>query len=312
MPTFRKAISHHYKMTYKVEISPERVVATFGASGAFLLAFLTAFDVGDRVAIIEPGYPAYRNILQALGIEVVAIRPGPSHSFQKIIELLHHNKPIQGLIIASPANPTGGMLTRDELAGLVSLCNDQQVRLISDEIYHGINYGRASTTAAEFDENVIVINSFSKYYAMTGWRIGWMVAPSILIPAIEKVTQNFFVSPSMLSQEAAIVALGCRNELDKYVQAYGRNREALMNTLPTIGFINLQPAHGAFYLYADASNLTNDTTTLCKQMLEKIGVATTPGIDFDAQDGHKYVRISFAGKEQTITEACARLAQWRP
>ncbi len=311
LSAFRHRISAHYKSAYGVEISANRVVATFGASGAFLLAFLAAFDVGDRVAIIEPGYPAYRNILQALGIEVVPIRPGPSTKLDKVIALLQQNYPLQGLIVASPANPTGTMLTVDELSTLISWSKTHQVRLISDEIYHGINYDRAPTTAAEFDENVIVINSFSKYYAMTGWRIGWMVAPHKLIPAIEKITQNFFVSPSVLSQEAAIVALGCRHELDAYVQAYGRNRAALMKTLPDLGFINLHPAHGAFYLYADASNLTNDTTNLCRQMLEEIGVATTPGIDFDPRDGHKHIRISFAGEEQTINEACARLTKWR-
>ena len=311
LPAFRQAISAHYKSNYGVGISADRVVAPFGASGAFLLAFLAAFDVGDRVAIIEPGYPAYRNILQALGIEVVPIRPAPSSKFHKVIELLQQNYPLQGLIIASPANPTGTMLTADELSTLISWCNTHQVRLISDEIYHGINYDRAPTTALGYDENVIVINSFSKYYAMTGWRIGWMVAPHALIPAIEKVTQNFFVSPSALSQEAAIVALGCRAELDTYVQAYGKNRIALMKTLPDLGFINLHPAHGAFYLYADASNLTNDTTKLCKQMLKDIGVAITPGIDFDPRDGHKHIRISFAGREQTINEACARLKKWK-
>jgi len=311
LPAFRQAISAHYKLTYGVSIPAARIVATFGASGAFLLAFLTAFDVGDRVALVEPGYPAYRNILQALGVEVVPIRPGPSSNFHKVMELLQQNDPVQGLIIASPANPTGTMLTTHELATLIAWCRTHQVRLISDEIYHGINYDRTPTTAAESDENVIVINSFSKYYAMTGWRIGWMVAPDALIPAIEKVTQNFFVSPSALSQEAAIVALGCRDELDTYVEAYGRNRVALMETLPEIGFSNLHPAHGAFYLYADASNLTNDTSKLCKQMLQDIGVATTPGVDFDPRDGHKYVRISFAGREQTIREACTRLNKWK-
>jgi len=310
-PAFRHAISAHYKLTYGVAISADRIVATFGASGAFLLAFLTAFDVGDRVALVEPGYPAYRNILQALGIEVVPIRAGPSSDFHKVIKLLQENDPVQGLIIASPANPTGTMLTSGELGTLISWCKAHHVRLISDEIYHGINYDRAPTTAAGVDENVIVINSFSKYYAMTGWRIGWLVAPHTLIPAIEKVTQNFFVSPSALSQEAAIVALGCRDELDTYVETYGRNRASLMNTLPQIGFSNLHPAHGAFYLYADASNLTNDTTKLCKQILQDIGIAITPGIDFDPRDGHKYVRISFAGREQTITEACTRLTKWK-
>ena len=309
-PSFRQAIAAHYKTVYNTTISPDNVIATFGASGAFLIAFLVSFDVGDRVAIIEPGYPAYRNILQALGVEVVSIRPGPGNNFSATLELLQKTPSVQGLIIASPANPTGTMLSADELAQLVGWCKMQHIRLISDEIYHGIQYEKVASTAAGLDNQTIVINSFSKYFAMTGWRIGWMVAPPTLVPAIEKIAQNFFVSPSALSQQAAIVALDCRDELDLYVEAYRRNRSVLLETLPAAGFTNILPAHGAFYLYADASNLTNDTTKLCKKILEDIGVAITPGVDFDPTDGHRYVRVSFAGKEQMIAQAARRLENW--
>jgi len=310
-PSFRQAIAAHYKTVYNTTISPDNVIATFGASGAFLIAFLVSFDVGDRVAIIEPGYPAYRNILQALGVEVVSIRPGPGNNFSATLELLQKTPSVQGLIIASPANPTGTMLSADELAQLVGWCKMQHIRLISDEIYHGIQYEKVASTAAGLDNQTIVINSFSKYFAMTGWRIGWMVAPPTLVPAIEKIAQNFFVSPSALSQQAAIVALDCRDELDLHVEAYRRNRSVLLETLPAAGFTNILPAHGAFYLYADASNLTNDTTKLCKKILEDIGVAITPGVDFDPTDGHRYVRVSFAGKEQMIAQAARRLENWK-
>jgi aspartate/methionine/tyrosine aminotransferase len=310
-PNFRQAIARHYKAVHNATISPENVVATFGASGAFLIAFLVLFDVGDRVAIVEPCYPAYRNILQALGVEVVSIRPGPGNDFSTVLRLLQKTPSIRGLVIASPANPTGTMLTADELFQLVGWCKTQHVRLISDEIYHGIHYERVPSTAANMGDHTIVINSFSKYFAMTGWRIGWMVAPTTLVPTIEKIAQNFFVSPSALSQHAAIVALDCRDELDLYVKAYHRNRSVLLETLPGVGFTNIIPAHGAFYLYADASNLTNDTAKLCKKILEDIGVAITPGVDFDPTDGHRYVRVSFAGKEQMIVQAAHRLANWK-
>ena len=310
-PNFRQAIAAHYKAVYNTTISPDNVVATFGASGAFLIAFLVSFDVGDRVAIVEPCYPAYRNILQALGVEVVSIRPGPGSNFSAALDLLQKTPSVQGLIMASPTNPTGTMLSADELAQLVSWCKIQHVRLISDEIYHGIHYERIPSTAASLDDQAIVINSFSKYFAMTGWRIGWMVAPTTLIPAIEKIAQNFFVSPSALSQQAAIVALDCRDELDLYVEAYSRNRSVLLETLPAVGFTNILPAHGAFYLYADASNLTNDATKLCKKILEDIGVAITPGVDFDPTDGHRYVRVSFAGEEQMIAQAAHRLGHFK-
>ncbi len=311
-PELRARIAEHYAHYYRVAVTPDRVVVTAGASGAFLLSFLAAFDVGDRIATVEPGYPAYRNILAALGIEVVPVQAGPEHRFQPTVDLLQKVGPIDGLIIASPSNPTGTTVSGAELEKLVSWCKDNNVRLVSDEIYHGINFGDPPTTAALFDDHGIVVNSFSKYFAMTGWRIGWMIVPTNLVPTIERLAQNLFVSPAALPQRAALAALDCRKELDSYVRTYAKNRQFLLERLPTAGFNTIAPPDGAFYLYADVSDLTNDSKQFCKQMLEEVGVASTPGIDFDQRHGHRYVRFSFAGSEQTITEAAERLINWRP
>ena len=310
-PEFRGRIAQHYETYYGVKITPDRVVATAGASGAFVLSFLAAFDVNDKIAVVEPGYPAYRNILTALGLQVVPLCAGPEQRFQPTIDLLRDVGPINGLIVASPSNPTGTMLSNSELETLTSWCKKNHVRLISDEIYHGISYGHSPTTAVSFDDQGIVVNSFSKYFAMTGWRIGWMVVPPDLLPGIERLAQNLFVSPASLPQRAALIALDCRNELDIYVHTYARNRKFLLEHLPAAGFDKLAPADGAFYLYADVSDLTNDSKQFCKQMLQETGVATTPGVDFDPQRGHQYLRFSFAGSEQTIIEAAERLVNWQ-
>ena len=310
-PELRARIAKHYAEYYGVGIAPNRVVVTAGASGAFLLSFLAAFDVGDRIAVVEPGYPAYRNILASLGLKFVPLRAGPEQRFQATIELLQNIGPIDGLIIASPSNPTGTTVSSSELKTLVAWCSDNNVRLVSDEIYHGINFGDPPTTAVLFDGNPIVVNSFSKYFAMTGWRIGWMIAPAELVPTIEKLAQNLFVSPAALPQRAALTALDCRKELDSYVKAYAKNRQFLLKGLTAAGFNKIAPADGAFYLYADVSDLTNDSKEFCEQILQDLGVAITPGIDFDPHLGHRYVRFSFAGTERTVTEAAKRLANWR-
>ena len=310
-PELRARIAEHYAEHYRVAVSPDRVVVTTGASGAFLLSFLSAFDVGDRIAVVEPGYPAYRNILSALGLEIVSLCAGPEQRFQPTVDLLQNIGPIDGLIMASPSNPTGTTVSSGELEKLVSWCKDSNVRLISDEIYHGINFGDPPTTAALFDDHVIVVNSFSKYFAMTGWRIGWMIAPTNLVPTIERLAQNLFVSPAALPQRAALTALDCRKELDSYVRAYAKNRQFLLEQLPAAGFNKIAPSDGAFYLYADVSDLTDDSKQFCKRMLEEVGVASTPGIDFDQHHGHQYVRFSFAGSERTVTEAAERLVNWR-
>ena len=310
LPDLRARIARHYRDIYGREVDAARVVVTAGASGAFLLAFLAAFDAGDRVALADPGYPAYRNILQALGIEVVALAAGPNHRFQPTPALLEEAGELDGLIVASPSNPTGTMLGAEELTALASWCDARGVRLISDEIYHGITYGAPATTALEHNSDCVVINSFSKYFAMTGWRIGWMVVPEELLAPVERLAQNLFVSPAALAQRAALVALGCRAELDAYVEVYARNRALLLERLPEAGFDRLAPADGAFYIYADTSALAADSQDFCARMLEETGVATTPGIDFDPRRGHGYIRISFAGDPADIAAATERLIDW--
>ena len=308
----REAIAAHYHDRYGVSVDAARIVVTTGSSGAFMLAFLAAFDAGDRVALASPAYPAYRNILIALDLEPVELAAGPGERYQMTPELLRsHAGRIDGLIVASPANPTGTMLAPAELAALQSQCRESGIRFISDEIYHGIVYGATEATALEFGEEAIVVNSFSKYFSMTGWRLGWMVVPPDMLRAVECLAQNLYISPPALSQHAAIAAFGCRAELDANVARYGENRALLLEELPKAGFTRFAPADGAFYLYADVAHLTNDSPEFCRRMLREIGVACTPGIDFDPTRGNASLRISFAGSTATMAEAARRLKAWR-
>lgn len=316
MPALRERIARHYREAYGVPVPPERVVVTTGSSGAFLLGFLAAFDAGDRVALADPGYPAYRNILMALGIEPVGLAAPAATKFQPTPALLEAAFPAPnaapaGLIVASPANPTGSMLTPDDLRGLASWCQNRGVRLISDEIYHGIVFETPAATALQFTEDAIVVNSFSKYYSMTGWRLGWMIVPPDLARAVEVLGQNLFISPPTLPQLAALAAFDARVELDANVARYRRNRDSLLARLPQAGFTRFAPPDGAFYLYADVAHLTNDSEQFCRRMLAKTGVAATPGTDFDPARGRAYVRFSFAGTEAEMEEAARRLLAWR-
>jgi aspartate/methionine/tyrosine aminotransferase len=311
VPQLRARIAAHYRETYGCVVPAERIAVTSGSSGAFILAFLAAFEAGDRVALAEPGYPAYRNILTALGIEAVGLPATRDHNFQPTPELLERAGRLDGLIIASPANPTGSMLAASELAQLVRWCRDHGVRLVSDEIYHGIVYeGRAQTALAYGDEPV-VINSFSKYYSMTGWRLGWMVAPPDAARAVETLAQNLFISPPTLAQLAAIAAFDAREECDANVARYRRNRDLLLAELPKAGFRDFAPPDGAFYLYADVGHMTNDSEEFCRQMLAEAGVAATPGTDFDPRRGARALRFSFAGTTEDMAEAARRLVVWR-
>jgi aspartate/methionine/tyrosine aminotransferase len=311
MPELRKRIAEHYANFYDVAVDPARVIITTGSSGGFLLAFMSAFEPGDRVALAAPGYPAYRNILSALGVEPVLLETTAADRFQPTPELLQAVGEIDGLILASPSNPTGTMVGRAELEALVAWCQNAGVRFISDEIYHGITYGRPAVTAAGLDDDAIVINSFSKYFSMTGWRLGWMVVPEALLRPVECLTQNFFISPPSLSQYAAIAAFDSDDELNDNVARYARNREILLDRLPKAGFDRLAPADGAFYIYADIAHMTNDSPEFCRRMLAEAHVAATPGVDFDPFNGHKFVRFSFAGTEDDMLAACDRLAEWR-
>jgi aspartate/methionine/tyrosine aminotransferase len=312
LPALREAIAAHYRDAYGVAVEPARVVVTTGSSGAFLLAFLAAFDPGDRVAIAAPGYPAYRNILTALDLVPVELPAGPAERYQMTLELLRsHAGRLDGLIVASPANPTGTMIAPDELAALARYCRDMGIRFVSDEIYHGIVYGAPAATALATSAEAIVVNSFSKYFSMTGWRLGWMVVPPDMLRAVECLAQNLYISPPALSQHAALAAFGCRAELDANVARYAANRALLLAELPKAGFTRFAPADGAFYLYADVAHLTNDSPEFCRRMLREIGVACTPGIDFDPARGHASLRISFAGSTEAMEEAARRLKSWR-
>lgn len=312
LPALRQRIARHYADSYKVDLDWRRVVITTGSSGGFLLAFLAAFDAGDRIALASPGYPAYRNILTALGIEPLELEVGPEHRFQPTLELLSRlEQQPDGLIIASPSNPCGTMLDRGHFEALLSYCRERGIRVVSDEIYHGITYGMTATSATELDSEAIVINSFSKYYAMTGWRLGWMVVPESLLRSVESLAQNLFVSPQALPQHAARVAFDARAELDCKVAHYAENRALLLRELPKAGFDRLAPADGAFYMFADVGALTNDSAAFCQQMLEETGVAATPGVDFDPARGHRFLRFSFAGSTADIAEAARRLVAWR-
>lgn len=316
LPALRRRIARHYQERYGVAVDPARVVVTTGSSGAFLLSFLSAFEAGDRVALADPGYPAYRNILLALGVRSVTFATGMETRFQPTVELLQQAEgPLDGLIVASPSNPAGTMLSEAELRGLAGYCAEHGVRLISDEIYHGITYERPAATMLAISDDAIIVNSFSKYFSMTGWRLGWMVVPPDLARAIECLAQNLFISPPTLSQHAAIAVFDCRDELDANVARYGENRALLLEELPKCGFERLAPADGAFYIYADiaaaGAPAGENSEELCRRMLAETGVATTPGIDFDANRGHGYLRFSYAGSTGDIAEAARRLRAWR-
>ncbi len=312
LPALREAIAAHYRQSYGVALDPARIAVTTGSSGAFLLAFLAAFEPGDRVALASPSYPAYRNILTALDLLPVALPAGPEHRYQVTLDLLRGCQgQLDGLIVASPANPTGTMLAPSELAQIVRYCRDMGIRLVSDEVYHGITYGMPAATALSAGDEAIVINSFSKYFSMTGWRLGWMVVPPDMLRAIECLAQNLYISPPALSQYAATAAFQCRDELEANVARYAANRALLLEELPKAGFTRFAPADGAFYLYADIAHLTNDSPEFCRRMLRDIGVACTPGIDFDPERGNATLRISFAGATPAMAEAARRLKEWR-
>ncbi|MBM3492441.1 MAG: pyridoxal phosphate-dependent aminotransferase [Alphaproteobacteria bacterium] len=313
VPELRQRIARHYCERHGLTVAPERIVVTTGSSGAFLLAFLAGFDPGDRVAILRPGYPCYRNILTALDIEPLEVPVGPATRYQPTPDLLDRAgaRGAAGLLLASPANPTGSMLRPQEMAAIVDYCRNHGIRFISDEIYHGICYGAAAPSALAFDQDAVVINSFSKYFSMTGWRLGWAVLPEELLRPVERLAQNLFISPPTLPQLAAVAAFDCTAELEANVARYAHNRALLMRELPAAGFDRLAPADGAFYLYADISKLTNDSQAFCRRMLSETGVAATPGVDFDPVDGHKTMRFCYAGSTADMAEAARRLRAWQ-
>ncbi len=311
IPPLRTAIARHYGDMYGIDLDPSRVVVTTGSSGGFLLSFLSLFAAGDRVALAEPGYPAYRNILQSLDVEPVGLPCGPETNFQPTPALLDTIEgDLNGLLVASPANPTGTMLQPKELEALIGYCRDRNMHFISDEIYHGLTYGTETVSALSYSDDVIVINSFSKYFSMTGWRLGWMVVSEKLAGRMEKLAQSLFISAPALSQYAAIDAFQCTDELEAYKANYEQNRDLLLRELPLMGLDKLAAADGAFYIYANVSHLTDDSMVFCRQMLTECGVAATPGLDFDPARGQHYIRLSFAGATEVIEGAVEALRNW--
>jgi aspartate/methionine/tyrosine aminotransferase len=311
MPMLCARIARHYRDMYGVEIAAERIFVTTGSSSGFILAFLSAFEAGDRVALAAPGYPAYRHILTSLGIVPELIKvDGATHYQPSVDHLKKMAKLPDGLILGSPANPTGSVVPAEEFRELVAFCDQHGVRLVSDEIYHGITYGLKATTAAGLSDNAIIVNSFSKYFSMTGWRLGWLVVPPDLTRPLECLAQNLFIAPPAVSQHGGLAVFECRDELEANVARYARNREVLLRRLPESGFEKFAPADGAFYIYADISHFGEDSQALCKRMLNEAGVAATPGVDFDPFNGHNFVRFSFAGSTADMEEACTRLVNW--
>ncbi|WP_459852024.1 pyridoxal phosphate-dependent aminotransferase [Dongia sp. agr-C8] len=310
----RQRIAKHYADFYGCALPVERIAATTGSSGGFLLAFLAAFDPGDRVALASPGYPCYRQILSVLGIEPVLIETQPETKFQPTPALLDKRIAdggrIDGLILASPSNPVGAMVTPAELEALAQWCDAHGVRLISDEIYHGVTYGMQAATAAQFSDHAIVINSFSKYFSMTGWRLGWLGLPPDLMRPVERLAQNLFISPPAVSQAAGLGAFDAIDELDANVRRYAENRALLLEELPKAGFTRLTVPDGAFYLYADVADFTSDSLDFSKRMLAETGIAATPGLDFDPARGAHFMRFSFAGATADMAEAARRLKAW--
>jgi aspartate/methionine/tyrosine aminotransferase len=312
IPELREAIAGHYGRRYSLDVSPHDVVVTTGSSGGFLLAFLSAFDAGDRVALARPGYPAYRNILSALGCEVVELPCDESTRFQPTEAMLDELDPIDGLILASPANPTGTVLDPAELAAIAGWCAERGVQLISDEIYHGISYGAETSTAWQYSREAVVVNSFSKYFAMTGWRLGWLLVPQRLHRAVDCLVGNFNICAPALSQHAAVAAFEQESydELDSHVARYATNRELLLTGLAGLGIDRVAPADGAFYAYADVSHLTHDSMGFCQRLLAETGLAVVPGIDFDPVEGNRFVRFSFAGATEDVEDGVRRLGGW--
>ncbi|MBR0855311.1 pyridoxal phosphate-dependent aminotransferase [Bradyrhizobium liaoningense] len=313
IPSLRERIARHYRDAYGCAVSPDRIVVTTGSSGGFILAFLSMFEPGDRVAVTVPGYPPYRHILTALGCEPVLIETTNETRHALTGEALlaaHRKAPLKGVLVGSPANPTGTMMSREALSGLISAAEDAGIRFISDEIYHGLDYAFPAVTAAALSEHALVINSFSKYFCMTGWRVGWMVVPEILVRPIERLQQNLSISVPSLSQIAAEAAFDGAAEMEAIKHGYQENRRILIEGLPKAGLSKFLPADGAFYLYADVSDFTSDSFEFAKQMLEQAHVAATPGVDFDPIHGRSFIRFSYARSAEEMREAVDRIAHW--
>ena len=306
LPDLRAGIADLYRRWYGIDLNPDRVIVTSGSSGAFLLAFTALFDAGDRVGLGEPGYPSYRQILRALSLIPVGLPTSSENRLQPVpADLTGHD--LQGLIVASPGNPSGTMLSRPDLAALMQAAADRGIAFISDEIYHGLHYADRAISALEISDQAYVVNSFSKYFSMTGWRIGWMVVPEDHIRTVERLAQNLFICPPHASQIAALAALGATDELEANRAVYAENRRLMLEGLPKAGFTRIAPPDGAFYIYADVSDLTDDSLSFAAELLQEAGVAVTPGLDFDPVRGARALRFSYARATADIAEGLRRL-----
>jgi aspartate/methionine/tyrosine aminotransferase len=314
LPPLRERIAQLYRDWYGITISPDRVVVTSGSSAAFVLTFLALFDAGERVALPSPGYPCYRHILSALGQQAVILPTGAAQRWMPAagqIEAASAEHDISGVLVASPANPTGTMLEGERLEALVKAAERLGLWYISDEIYHGLTYDRPAQTALAYSDAAIVINSFSKYFSMTGWRVGWVIVPHGLVRTVERLAQNLYISPPAVAQVAALGAFDGIEELEANRQVYAANRALLLERLPQVGFDTILPADGAFYLYVDVSRFTDDSLSFAKAMLEETGIAATPGVDFDEAHGRRFIRFSYSGSTADMEEAARRLSTWR-
>ncbi|NEU12085.1 aminotransferase class I/II-fold pyridoxal phosphate-dependent enzyme [Methylobacterium sp. BTF04] len=313
LPALRERIAQHYAETYGVRVPASRIVVTTGSSAGFILAFLSQFDAGAHVAVPQPGYPAYRSILNALDLVPAPLTLRAEDRFAPTgegLRALHARNPLSGILVMSPANPSGTVIEPERLGDLCATARDLNIRFISDEIYHGLSYGVPTETALRYDDEAVIINSFSKTWSMTGWRIGWMVVPEWLVRPIERLAQNLYISAPYLSQVAALAAFDAVEEIAETRAGYAANRALLLDAFPGLGLGRTHPADGAFYLYADVSGLTNDASAFCRRMLDEAGVAATPGLDFDPVDGGHHVRFSFAGSHGDCREAVERLQTW--
>ncbi len=306
----RARIAQHYDEWYRIDVAADAVMVTLGATGAFVAVFMAAFDQGDRVVVPSPGYPCYSNALEILGVEVVDLPTTIETRFQPTVEQLEALGSVDGLILSSPSNPTGTMLEADDMRALTDWCKANDVWFISDEIYHGITFGQSAPTALEFDPDAIVINSFSKYFSMTGWRLGWVVMPEVLREPLTRINQNATISAPTLSQMAAVVAFDCEDVAESNIANYAINRQILLDGLQAAGIDKVAPADGAFYIWADVSHLTDDSQALGEQWLDELGIAVAPGLDFDRVNGHRFIRFSFAGTSSDCNEAMCRLKEW--
>ena len=310
-PALKARIARHYDDKHGVKIDPEQIILTCGASPALVMALASSFQAGDRVALARPGYVAYRNTLKALNLVPVEIACGPEDRYQLTARHLAQIEPAPaGVILASPANPTGTIIEAEELAAIAAVCRERGIRIVSDEIYHGLSYGQPTRSLLAFEPSAIIVNSFSKYFSMAGWRLGWLVAPDDLVDQVRALMSNLFLTPPSLSQHAAAAAMDCIDELEGHLAVYRANRALMLDALPALGLSAIAPPDGAFYIYADIGHLTTDSLAFCEALLRDTGVATAPGVDFDPVEGGRFIRISFAVSTDLVEEAIRRMISW--